>query len=1490
MPILDNFTGEPIENFALRRPTLTPKDSTAGAAFRLENPGVALHELMTRPTFEDEPGFDLGGALKEVPELADNQRAAFAGTRSRKEFEYRKLKVRQELKDAQTLEAAGLPGLLWGAAAGLATPTTLVPIIGVAGRAVTAGRLARAAGATAGASVAVDETALRAANLTRTDLDTALAIGSAAILGAALGGLSGALTSTARNRAIREISETIMNTDRTLSPAEADEVVRGSGVGATAVGELRYVGGVEGLSRAGRAIAQMSPTALPSVRAAQRPSNAAKVLATTQQQFSTGGLKVSTKADVDSGLGMLEAVAPGGQLEGRSRAKERFFDKQIVDIVSGSFMKHEGRKFDGAFKYVRSEAAAIASGFRRIPGKMNFQEYNDELFRALNMGDESAVPEVAEAAAKIRKEIIQPVTEAAQRAGLLPEELKEDMLKGAKSYLMRVYDHQAMMRDPMKFVHMVVQHNQEQLQARWAEKLAKLREANTADAVTLQDRLREADEAAKLRKEISDEIEGMSAGPRAGAVKAYSDKLREANDVRKRGQELARQARGMRAETQQEIDDGSLLRREADKKLEEAKKLREEARRMKEDNSEIDEFLKQKKALEKRKTTLGRTLDKLIGDQAKAVDEADRIIRQSQDELVRFTGKAQKLLQKLDDTADERLDAVTNDLRKGVEKLDELMQKGDEQLAKLAEKYPELVDAPAEWQARVQRFKENVFDVEVYPRGPGGEKLLRIDGEASQKAALDAIDAVLDEGEIKQLVGIDVVFDKLSPAMRKSLEDWRGQIAALKWSDHLALRRAEESFDRKVAAQLSRQERADKLAVKLAALEGEDRDAMRQVLVGQLEDATELVRERVSKRAVREAALREKANKLGMKAIPEWFAENDRLAEAGRAREEALRAKAAEAGIEDFDLETGKISFSKELDKAAHDIKNKILGTFVRTPGIEIAGERGPALARMLDIPFDKEFTLNGETFTMKDFLMRDVSRVMRSYVRSLVPDTEIALRFNDNPALSKTLGDGQTTGSYIQAHNRDLELVENDLDWDGSPLAKPRSKAEKEKLSTELREEYEYGQQALRTLVARLRHTDGIPENPAGAWARSARTWRAFQVPLYMGNVLFASLPEVMVPVMRFGLKDTFRDGWAALAGDFKSWSAAAREAARSGQGLDSALSTRLMAFSDMQEINIRETRFEQLVDFFAQKTGTVAMFDAWTAFTKNMAAPIVMGRFMRSLETVIGGKQMLPKAQALETLAQAGINENLARRMWEQVQKHGADRTRSGYLMPRTEAWDDIEAIDALRGHLSTMLDITTVTPGLERPMWTTASEPARIISQFRSFGFSATSKMMLAGMQQRDIAVVQAYLGMMALGVASYGAWAAQYGPGTKQWDEFTDASWEKLADEAVARSGILAAFQDVQHLLSDFDVTHGLVNFSDTGAERLRGRDFRETLLGVSMSTASKIQSVLGGIDDPTQSTTKAMQQLMPYNNVWYLRRLLLEAKGEADQMFGVPEQR
>lgn len=141
-----------------------------------------------------------------------------------------KLQIDMEEQDRRTLDAAGIPGVIAGLAAGILDPTILLP----GGQIVKGGRLgysvsrsALSVGAAAGAGVAVQEAFLQGSQELRTAGESAFAVGGGVVLGALLGAGAARLLSPAeRARSLEALDRIAVGGERSAGgrpPQEASQ-------------------------------------------------------------------------------------------------------------------------------------------------------------------------------------------------------------------------------------------------------------------------------------------------------------------------------------------------------------------------------------------------------------------------------------------------------------------------------------------------------------------------------------------------------------------------------------------------------------------------------------------------------------------------------------------------------------------------------------------------------------------------------------------------------------------------------------------------------------------------------------------------------------------------------------------------------------------------------------------------------------------------------------------------------------------------------------------------------------------------------------------------------------------------------------------------------------------------------------------------------------------------------------------------------------------
>jgi len=308
----------------------------------------------------------------------------------------------------------------------------------------------------------------------------------------------------------------------------------------------------------------------------------------------------------------------------------------------------------------------------------------------------------------------------------------------------------------------------------------------------------------------------------------------------------------------------------------------------------------------------------------------------------------------------------------------------------------------------------------------------------------------------------------------------------------------------------------------------------------------------------------------------------------------------------------------------------------------------------------------------------------------------------------------------------------------------------------------------------------------------------------------------------------------------------------------------------------------------------GAIALFDQWTVAMKEFTAGIANAKLLDSIGMVMGepaSAAELKKAQ--EFLARNNIDAEIASTIWSEVTNGKGGGKINGVWLPNTENWNIADpqvarARRAYRAALGGEIDSTIITPGFERPNWVDSSVPARMLAQFKSFGLSTVQKTIMAGLQEHDAAALNGTIASLALGMLSYYIWATAAGGDAqaKMQKSIAEGNWEIWADEAIARSGVTGVISDAQKYAHRIPVLRDYTSFSGSDTTRRAGGDLTESVLGPSFDLLEKAHGLVTGIDDPTKQTLHLARQMLPLQNVFYLRWLL----DQVEKSINLPEQR
>ena len=594
-----------------------------------------------------------------------------------------------------------------------------------------------------------------------------------------------------------------------------------------------------------------------------------------------------------------------------------------------------------------------------------------------------------------------------------------------------------------------------------------------------------------------------------------------------------------------------------------------------------------------------------------------------------------------------------------------------------------------------------------------------------------------------------------------------------------------------------------------------------------------------------------------------------------------------EKGATDISIKERSADFTIRGEESAAILYNDITGMGTRVAGMDIVqGARGPELARALNIPFDQKLK----------FLMTEPEHVIRRYTRQMSSDVEI-YRATGSPN-GKVIFDEMTEEFDITRRQMDAATYVAKVDGMLRPVAanakgaKPVTEQLRVKMLDDLRKIQNQTFSDMTVLVDRQRHLRGMPDNPEGWAFRGGRMAMDMNVTRLMGTVMLSSMADVARPVMKRGLLNTFRDGYGPLVSDLARLKMTRANARELGIAWDPILHNRTQAVFEMMEDNgLPRTGAEKVTGFLANKTGLVAGFDRWTAEMKLIAASVGMSDTSRMLRHVVeGGGTAKELAEATKFLAQHGVEKPMADKIWKQFMKPGGSTEfEGGVRLPNLEAWaDDYKTMSAYRALMTKFTDDTIITPGLDRPSWVDANVAAKMLAQFRSFTFTSTNRVVMAGLQQKDMALVNGIIISLAMGSLSYYLWATSVGG--KAEEQMLSGDLDKWADEAIARSGLTGIFAEGQRIAERIPGLEQFATFSGKPVRNRQPTSLIGSIAGPSYDLAERMSKVVLGMDDPTQQTLHQVRLMTAYQNVFWWRQIMDTIEDSAADALDLPERR
>jgi hypothetical protein len=408
-----------------------------------------------------------------------------------------------------------------------------------------------------------------------------------------------------------------------------------------------------------------------------------------------------------------------------------------------------------------------------------------------------------------------------------------------------------------------------------------------------------------------------------------------------------------------------------------------------------------------------------------------------------------------------------------------------------------------------------------------------------------------------------------------------------------------------------------------------------------------------------------------------------------------------------------------------------------------------------------------------------------------------------------------------------------------------------------------------LHALHDRLLNRYKLPDNPRSAWTRAGRLARNLNILRMLGGMTMSAFPDLARPLYRHGFA-RYAKSLSLLVTSPSFRKMAFADMKHMGVATEMVLHGRLRSISELDYAPLRTSKFEAYMDKLVSGNpggidfGKLSLMSPWNASVKALTGIMAQDGLIAHLAK---------NEKYAKKLAQHGIPPEMVGRMKEQLAKHG--KSESGLKMANSDLWDDLEAAELFEATILREVDQTIVTPGImDKPLWT-SSEIGKVISQFKSFGFAATNKQLLAGMAHFDGKVMMGMLSSIALGALTYSLKQRLAGKDPATFDEEP----EKLLMNAIEYSGVIGMGSEAVQFGANAARMAGVYKGEGNpiwAKESLMQSGFGPSLdLGVNTFRAGRSFT-----DDANAGDIHAVRSIIPYNNLFYIRPIFDAAEEAA----------
>jgi len=358
------------------------------------------------------------------------------------------------------------------------------------------------------------------------------------------------------------------------------------------------------------------------------------------------------------------------------------------------------------------------------------------------------------------------------------------------------------------------------------------------------------------------------------------------------------------------------------------------------------------------------------------------------------------------------------------------------------------------------------------------------------------------------------------------------------------------------------------------------------------------------------------------------------------------------------------------------------------------------------------------------------------------------------------------------------------------------------------------------------------------------------------LGGVTLSSLSEIAMPIFRFGMWNTIKDGWYPMIRSMKTSKITKEQLDDSIGALELKMNNALRLLDGVEDTDIILREFSKTDIAFKAATGILSkasFIGDWTAIGSGIAGQISSARLTRLI------RKTTKSPEDMEVLASIGIDKSMYSRLEQQIKTH-TQKLKGSYVI-NPHLWDDQEALNIFKSAVNTDVESTILKSGIgTQPLWIQENALGKVFYQFNSFMNAATSRVLISGIQRRDKDVLIGIIGLVHMGGM------VQL---LRNWYQGRDVELDygDFITAGLSNSGVLGLmgtkFLDTYRTASD----PSKARFLDSTVEG--------SIMGPTAGTIRQATKAIQGMtdDEVTNDDIKATLRFLPYSNLPYVTGLM-----------------